>query len=288
MTDGMMRWLRNRTAGLSRKVARWRDIYKSHVVPSAPLCPSYLDYVRQRPIVFAAWFHWRRLVYGMFPLTRVRRRQTEFRNRSAKAHLVEKVIPHNQGLQRRISRSRTEKLMYLLRSVEGLSPKSCRVLCIGPRNEAEILLLSLHGFSRQHITAIDLFSQSPLIQVMDMHELRFPDDHFDIVYSSYVLRYSSDVQRACAEMVRVTKDSGLVAIAYVYGGEGGEFGTVLNGGLQELFGYFGSSIKATYWQEEFSRPSGETIVTTIFRISKTSAGNKTLEQPADHELILSR
>ena len=52
---------------------------------------------------------------------------------------------------------------------------------------------------------------------MDMHDIRKPDATYDLVYASYVVAYSEDIQRACSEFVRVSKPGGLVAIAFVSG-----------------------------------------------------------------------
>src|SRR5439155_23120353 len=98
------------------------------------------------------------------------------------AYLHKEVIAWNTHMVWEIRRRRTERLMNVLRTIEGLPIKRSRILCIGPRNEAEILLLSLYGFPIDNIVSIDLFSYSDLIQVMDMHDLKFPADSFDIVY----------------------------------------------------------------------------------------------------------
>jgi len=237
--------------------------------------PSCWDYLRLRPRMFTLWFRLRKLRHrAQTKLTRagIHWRQIEFGEDSAKAHLVQKVIPHNIKNMWLINRDRTERLIIILRTIRGIDCRKSRVLCIGPRNEAEVLLLSLYGFPLRNISAIDLFSYTPLIQVMDMHNMEFDDSEFDIVYSSFVVRYSNDLPRVCQETVRVARDRGLVAIGFVYPRANGEdplAGTKLRGGLKELYGYFGDHIRHVFWQEEFSvtdRP--EVIATTIFSISK--------------------
>jgi SAM-dependent methyltransferase len=160
--------------------------------------------------------------------------------------------------------------MNVLRSVQGTAPDTMRVLTIGSRNEAELLLLRLYGFRRQHITAIDLVSESPLIRIMDMHKLEFADDEFDLVYSAYTLSYSDDVPRACAEIRRVVRNGGLVAVSFLHGVGGvvNAFGqNPLSGGIRELLDYFGGVVQHVYWQEEF--PAGESVLcSTLFRVRK--------------------
>lgn len=246
----------------------------SRVVPSPPfssLTFPYIDYLKQRPYIFAAWFHLRKNMYllrSRFNRTSALWKQMELGNDPTKKHLVEKVIPYNKNNVWAVSRDRTERIMNILRTIRGLNTKNSKILCIGPRNEAEILLMSLYGFSLENITGIDLFSYSPLIQVMDMHDLKFNDNQFDIVYSSFVLRYSNDIWRACAEAVRVTKDSGLIAIGTSFGRSSDLVGTDLNGGIKEILGYFGDHVKHIYWQEEFPFSHEDNIATVIFSISK--------------------
>lgn len=83
-----------------------------------------------------------------------------------------------------------------------LGPAS-RVLCIGARNEIEIRILEAHGF--RDVTAIDLWSRSPRIQVMDMHALRFPEAPFDLVFASHVFEHVWDFDRVARECVRVLR-----------------------------------------------------------------------------------
>ena len=95
--------------------------------------------------------------------------------------------------------------------MKSLDLPRARVLNIGARNEMELLLMRLYGFRARNITAVDLFSYSPLIQVMDMHALAFPDNAFDLTYCAYTLRYSDRLEHACREIVRCTRHGGFVA-----------------------------------------------------------------------------
>ena len=87
-----------------------------------------------------------------------------------------------------------------------------RVLTIGPRTEGEIFNLVAHGFRRTNIAALDLISYSPMIQLGDMHAMAFPDDSFDVALVGWVISYSDDKEAAAAEIARVVKPGGLVAI----------------------------------------------------------------------------
>ena len=235
----------------------------------APLALNFslLNFIRLWPPGFTLWFHWRRF---RFSIGKHYWRQMEFDHEAGKAHLTDKVIPYNKAKIYTIgSLERTERLMNVLRTVEGVDTKSSKLLCIGPRNEAELLLLSLYGFPLKNVTAIDLFSYTPLIKVMDMHDLKFDDDQFDIVYSSYTLTYSDDVQRACSEALRVTRDSGFMAFGFGSNPNRKFGGTELTGGLDELYGYFGGHVRHVYWQQEVpDDAAGLSMCTSIFSITK--------------------
>src|SRR6266498_3974635 len=118
---------------------------------------------------------------------------------------------------------------------------------------ANYLLLSRYGFRMKNITAIDLFSFSPFIDVMDMHNLQYPDNSFDIVYSSFVITYSDRIPLACAEALRVAKDGALMVFAFehMHEGLGNKFGVNrLSGGVNDLYPYFNNCVDAVLWREE--------------------------------------
>lgn len=239
---------------------------KSYIAPPSLINPSFLNYIRQFPLVFGTWVQLRRIRFLAIGKLRRRIRLT---NPLDNSHATDYVLPYNKRRWWHIQRERTERLMSIFRSIRGLDIKNSKVLCIGPRNEAEILLLSTYGFGLKNIKAIDLFSYSPLVDVMDMHELRFDDNQFDIVYSAFVLRYSNDIQRACSEAVRVSREDGLMAITFeIIPTDVPRIGTALHGGLAELFGYFEGHIKHIYWQEETHSGTEGTISSTVFSISK--------------------
>lgn len=113
---------------------------------------------------------------------------------------------------------RTLRLINPLTSLEPVYSfaSKLRVLSIGPRTEMELLHLIGVGFQPQNIFALDLISSSPMIDTGDMHKLPYPDQHFDVVISSWVLGYSSDPKLATDEMVRVTHHGGLLAVGMTY------------------------------------------------------------------------
>lgn len=92
-----------------------------------------------------------------------------------------------------------------------------KILTIGPRTEGEVWNLVARGFRRHNITALDLISYSPMIQLGDMHAMTFPDASFDVVLAGWVISYSDDKQRAADEIARVAKPGAVVAIGIEWG-----------------------------------------------------------------------
>jgi SAM-dependent methyltransferase len=93
--------------------------------------------------------------------------------------------------------------------------RAARVLCIGARNEVELDVFQRHGFP--DVSAVDLWSSSPRIRVMDMHALRFADASFDLVFASHVFEHAWDLARVAAECVRVLKPGGYLFCAVPIG-----------------------------------------------------------------------
>lgn len=89
-----------------------------------------------------------------------------------------------------------------------------KLLCIGPRTEAEPLLLWSYGFRLESITCIDLISYSPLIDLGDMHQMPYSDSSFDVVFCSCTLVYSKNIPKAIAEFKRVAKKQAIFALMF--------------------------------------------------------------------------
>ena len=98
----------------------------------------------------------------------------------------------------------------LIDEVARAEPASAAVLCIGCRNGHELDEFRARGFA--DVVGIDIFSQRSDIVVMDMHELAFPDDSFDVVYSSHSLEHAYDVDGVVAQIARVGRDGAVVAV----------------------------------------------------------------------------
>lgn len=110
---------------------------------------------------------------------------------------------------------RTDALLRPLSVIETLGPQS-KVLIVGPRNEGDLFSAIGYGFDSKNVRGLDLISYSPMIDVGDMHQTPYADDSFDAVVVGWTLSYSSDPAAFAAEMLRIVRDGGIVAIGVEY------------------------------------------------------------------------
>ena len=69
-----------------------------------------------------------------------------------------------------------------------------------------------HGFKLKNIESIDLQSYSKLIKLGDMLDIPHDDNLFDVVICGWVLSYTNKIQESVNELIRVTKNKGLIYI----------------------------------------------------------------------------
>lgn len=124
---------------------------------------------------------------------------------------------------------RMERLIRPLSSIEKVTSKD-RILVIGPRNENDLFSLFGNGFAWGNITGLDLISYSPKIKLGDMHNIPFENNYFDVVLCGWTLSYSSTPDIAAKEILRVTKNGGIIGI-------GVEYSTLTKADSEHLIGY---------------------------------------------------
>lgn len=145
---------------------------------------------------------------------------------------------------------------------EKFDLKGKKVLCVGCRNREEILYFREKGAAE--VIGIDLYSDHPDIVVMDMHELKFPDGRFDIVYSRHSFEHAFDKRKAGQEFVRVAKDGGVVVVEvpgkYKGGADYNRFDAI-----DDVMMAFEPSV-GTYLRKEYSPKEENTFKMDIIRV----------------------
>jgi SAM-dependent methyltransferase len=152
-----------------------------------------------------------------------------------------------------------------------LVPAEASVLCVGCRNRVELDEFRARGFDE--VVGIDLFSQDEDIRVMDMHDMAFPDDSFDVVYASHALEHAYDVQTAVREMARVARAGGLVAVEVPVRHRADPADGVEFSGLEALRQAFRPYIHEELLAEEqpphsATNDQGSDVARLVFRIGK--------------------
>lgn len=224
---------------------------------------------------FILWGHlWLRFLFFMIVKGGKIR---EFQSTSDKQRVLSRVIYLNHKDKFDIikfNRDRLEVIATILKSIPSVhrSMKRLKLLSVGPKNEGELLMYRRYGFEWKNLTGIDLSSYSPKILVMDMHNMTFPDDSFDIVTSMWSIRYSYDLSKVTSEIKRVAKDGAIIAVGITTSPDK-EIDFAYNSKLDsidELLSYFEGNVKQVIWRvEEEYRPGFPiTHMTVVFKLKK--------------------
>jgi SAM-dependent methyltransferase len=150
--------------------------------------------------------------------------------------------------------------------------KGKRVLCVGCRNRAELEYIESNG--AYEVVGIDLYSEDPRILVMDMHQMMFSDNSFDVVYSAHSLEHAYDVNQVADEFIRVTEENGLVVIEVpVRYQKKGSTDLVDVEDLANLHKLFEPNIGEVLWSDAqepltATNVAGTPIIRTIFSVKK--------------------
>ena len=177
-------------------------------------------------------------------------------------------------LRRTLSKRETDPgagAVALINRVAEARPAGGAVLCIGCRNPLELDRFRANGFD--DVVGVDLFSQRDDILVMDMHELSFPADSFDVVYASHALEHSYDVDRVVREIVRVARDGAVVGVEVPVRVQASAADRIVFSGLDELRAAFRPHIGTELHEEEqpphtATNEQGTEIARLVFRLRK--------------------
>ena len=83
-------------------------------------------------------------------------------------------------------------------------------LILGCRDSHELNLLEKFGV--QKTIGVDLFSTDSRVRVMDMQELNFDENSFDLIYASHVLEHAFDYHKVLDRISNVIRDGGIIVI----------------------------------------------------------------------------
>jgi SAM-dependent methyltransferase len=177
-------------------------------------------------------------------------------------------------LKRTLSKRETDPgagAVRLIDEVAAAHSSGGSVLCVGCRNALELDRFRDRGFA--DVIGIDVFSQRADILVMDMHDMTFDDDSFDIVYASHSLEHSYDVDRVANEVVRVARDGAVVGVEVPVRTRRSSADRVVFSGIDELRGVFASHVGEEVLAEEDAphtgtNEQGTDVARLVFRLSK--------------------
>lgn len=139
------------------------------------------------------------------------------------------TVSHNLKSMRDLSSRRSFLLARPLSAIEALDENS-KILCIGPRTEAELMILVAQGYKAHNIKGFDLISYSSWIDIGDMHKLPYKDNTWDSAMLGWVLAYSLKPEVAAQEVIRVCKPGAIIAV-------GVEFNPLSNEEISSVVGY---------------------------------------------------
>ena len=111
--------------------------------------------------------------------------------------------------------NRILRLIRPLVSIAKVNGNS-KIVSIGCRYETDLLYLCAYGCDPRKVRGMDMISYSSWIDLGNMHHMEYPDNHWDVVLLGWVLSYSDDPRQAAKEILRVTRNGGLIAISVTY------------------------------------------------------------------------
>lgn len=187
------------------------------------------------------------------------------------------TVPYNlHMLMKDFTVVRSQLLIRPLSVIEAVPPHA-DVLAIGPRSEGELLNLVAHGFEPERIRGLDLLSYSPWVDVGDMHAMPYDDGSFDVVVFGWALAYSSDPPAAVAEVLRVIRPGGIVAVGLEYTPLTDEeliatYGYTIGGptrwvSTEQVLELFGDRIGEVYFRHDPARNDEVGAIAAIFLVT---------------------
>lgn len=176
----------------------------------------------------------------------------------------------------------SDRILWLIQpltAIDKMMKADVKVLAIGVRLETDLLYLVAYGFNPQNVRGMDLLSYSPWVDLGNMHQMPYANDSWDAIMLGWVLTYSTEPQKAADELVRVTKNGGLIAIGLTYYPEhvleeyrksqGSLMGTT--GQIQtvaDVLKLFEGKVDRVYFNHDVADPSRQGPTMVIFSVKK--------------------
>ena len=113
-------------------------------------------------------------------------------------------------MKKGVSNHRPKQIVMPLISLSKEDKEKFKVLSVGSRYETEILYLKGVGF--KNVRGLDLFSYSPWIDIGDMHDMPYEDNHFDVMTLGWIVSYSDNIELLKKEIIRCSKNGSIISI----------------------------------------------------------------------------
>jgi len=175
----------------------------------------------------------------------------------------------------------SDRILWLIQPLSAIDKmnENSKVLAIGVRLETDLLYLAAYGFHPKNIRGMDLLSYSPWVDLGNMHNMPYADNSWDAIMLGWVLTYSTDPQKAADELVRTSKNGGIIAIGLTYYPEhvlegyrqsqGSLMGTT--GQIQtvaDVLKLFEGKVDRIYFNHDVADPTRQGPTMVIFSVKK--------------------
>jgi len=227
----------------------------------------FARFLRVKPInnaVFWLRFFW---------YARIKRQVRSFQDESS-------VRAHGYSMDKIVLGRPTDRILRLIRplaSIDALNEEST-VLSIGCRFETDLLYLVSYGFQPDKVRGMDMISYSPWIDLGNMHAMTYADSSWDCTVLGWVLAYSDTPQKACDELVRITRPGGVIALGVTYyppdvmkqlaarGAPGARADRIQT--TEEILKLFGSHVDRLYFRHDPASAAKQGSCMVIFSVRK--------------------